>query len=1021
MSRYRLTIAVALILTASFRLYAQWSESFTRVESQTLLPSRPEQSPSPPPASFIDVAQRVLPDVRWLRNPGYTLQRGRELFAFAGSAEPNQDAAADADESAARRIKLAPFALIWFDSERPEAPPLVVQCDSARIQFENPVELGFNARNPGRVTAAWFDGVVEITGPDGLHLRGENFSFSEESLNLYSPFPITFTYGPTQDNVATVHGAADEVLVSFAPTTDPTPDPGMPRIGGIQRLRLRKQIVLDCNYEVRRGKQPPQPASAHISCDDFLEFDAETSVATLLKNVLVRQPTGGDQRPDEAETLRCHQLSLHFVDRRQAPATDPASIAADPGPGIVDAQAAAPINGPAGDSLRGLRVDLVEARGSDRGDRVRLQSDAQRLTADMQLLQFDVATGAAVLSDLDPAGAVQVVRDGTLLRSQVIRVTPDRQSDTRTFTCLGRGLLQQPDPDTGDPLLEATWNERLHAAPDPKTGLLLVQLDQEVRLIVQHRAGILANHLNVWIDDTAVPTDDSADPPRLSGPGRQLAAAARDRLPIRYVEARGGVIMASTEMRAETELLQAVIEPGTLPYTSDDAARLAGDERSSPSQSDEPWRIASQSIFLKLLNAPHSRDVQIAEAHADGSVEITQAAPADPRDGAPSESVSLSGAHLELVNSGDTHQLVTISGSPALMRRGDFLLECRNLQLDRAGNRATVVGAGLLQAPVGRDLNGDELEQPMLLDVKWEEGLTFDGRLAAFRKAVKLQLHDSVLQCDEMDVRLDQPLAFADARPHDAELQIRDVSCRNGVQVEIYDWQANRIVGIRKGRLTQFLLDYQTGAFQGDGPGRIHHWSLRNGRRVAIASRRTAQANSPVESDSLEWEHISVDFDDLLLGNFNERTAELHGRVRAIYAPVQRISETFTRDDLSGDSPSVEHAVWLGCDTMNIELHPVSVSATDGQKRTETRMVIAADGRCELEGRLFHAKADSLSYEEEKMLFTLRGKGDREASIYYQEPGAEPRRIAGQNIWFIPSEQGSKFRLEGSRGFQGSP
>src|SRR4029079_1661202 len=152
---------------------------------------------------------------------------------------------------------------------------------------------------------------------------------------------------------------------------------------------------------------------------------------------------------------------------------------------------------------------------------------------------------------------------------------------------------------------------------------------------------------------------------------------------------------------------------------------------------------------------------------------------------------------------------------------------------------------------------------------------------------------------------------------------IQDVNCRNGVQVEIYDWQENRIVGIRKARLTQFLLDYQSGAFQGDGPGKINHWAVREGRRIAIASRHTAQANAPAESDPLEWEHISVEFDDLLLGNFKNRTAELHGRVRSIYAPVKRISETFTRDDLSGSSPSVEHAVWLGCDVMNIELQPV--------------------------------------------------------------------------------------------------
>jgi hypothetical protein len=471
-------------------------------------------------------------------------------------------------------------------------------------------------------------------------------------------------------------------------------------------------------------------------------------------------------------------------------------------------------------------------------------------------------------------------------------------------------------------------------------------------------------------------------------------------------------------MRAETELLRAVIEPGKLPYPDIDETRQVGAEGGTQSRQSDPWQVSSEQIELWLLNEAGTQTVQVSEIVAKGDVLIGHT-PTAAQDNPDAAEFSLAGSHLRLINEGGVHQRVQMTGSPALMRQGDTRLEGRDLRLDRSENRATIVGEGLLQRPVDQDLNGVELEEPMLLDVKWQEGMTFDGATAAFRKRVLLQLHDSVLQCDEMDVRLNEPISFTEERPDAEKIKLRDVSCRNGVHVEIYDWEENKIVGIRKGDLTQFLLDYQTGDFQGDGPGQIHHWSRSAGRRVAIAPPKPAQANVPVASDGLDWEHINVEFDDLVRGNFKERTAQLHGRVQLIYAPVRRVSESFTRDDLSGTSPSVEHAVWLGSNTLNIEMHSPPKAAADAAEQPDDYMVITANGLCELEGQLFNAKADSLSYDESKAQFTLRGKGLHKASIYYRkDPDAEASNVVAQAVQFFPSLQ--RYSLENSSGFQGS-
>jgi hypothetical protein len=1020
MTRTRLTLAVMLSLTASYQLYAQWARSLTKAQPQPqLVQQRVHQEPvTLPPETFVEVAQKALPHVEWLRNPDYTYQRDNEFFIYASSFELTKDAAAEKPGDSGERIKLAPCVLIWINPDRPSATPYVVQCEAARVQFQNPVQLGFNAPSPGRLKAAAFDGVVEITGPDGLHLVGQNFDFSEESRSLYSPHDLTFAYGPTDDSPSQVRGSALGVRVTFSPNLDRDLKPEMPRIGGLERVRLLQKVVLDCQYEDHADRKHPELAFAHISCDDALDFNAVDNEAILLSNVLVERPTGGAKRPDEADSLRCHQLSLRFVDRDKAPKPSDESVSSRVE--LVSEEAESPIaESPTADSPFGaLRIKEVEALGTLQGGRAMLQSDKQRLTAHMQLMRFDVDTATAVLSD---EAAVNVVRDGTQLRCKTIRIARDPATGKQVLTCLGRGLLQHHDDKTGDLMLEANWVRQLHAAPDPATGLLLVHLDEDARLIVQERAGLRADHLALWIDDRTATEDPGEIAPAAPAAVADAAGGESHSMPLRFFEARGSVIVANSEMRAETELLQAVVEPGTLPHQDVDKTRQASAEGqpdpadpSARKTQDDPWQISSRKVELWLLNPPDTRDVQVSEIVADGEIVISQTPAAGLEAAAP---VSLSGAKLHLINEGGVHQHVNVTGAPAMMRRGDMRLEGRDLRLDRSGNRATIVGEGLLQAPVDHDLNGVKLDQPMILDVKWQEGMTFDGAVASFRKRVLLQLHDSVLQCDEMDVRLDKPIRFSDERPvADERPVLRDVSCRNGVHVEIYDWKENKIVGIRKGDLTQFLLDYQTGEFQGDGPGHVNHWSRSEGRRVAIAPPKAAQANVAVSSDGLDWEHISVEFDDLLLGNFKNRTARLHGRVQLIYAPVRRVSETFKREDLSGNSPSVEHAVWLGCNTLAIELHSPPKSA-DGSAARDDYLVITADNLCELEGQLFHAKADSLSYDESKVQFTLRGKGTHAASIYYQErPKAESQRIAGQIIQFFPSLQ--KVILEKSSGFQ---
>jgi hypothetical protein len=74
--------------------------------------------------------------------------------------------------------------------------------------------------------------------------------------------------------------------------------------------------------------------------------------------------------------------------------------------------------------------------------------------------------------------------------------------------------------------------------------------------------------------------------------------------------------------------------------------------------------------------------------------------------------------------------------------------------------------------------------------------------------------------------------------------------------------------------------------------------------------------------------------------------------------------------------------------------------------------------RVELEGRLFQANAETLSYDESTKLFTLRGRGGHKASVSMQDrPGSPYRDFSSQVLQFNPARR--SVSIQGSDGAVG--
>ncbi len=1025
MHRTRLTLAVAATFCLTFQVYAQWAESFTRIEVEPPPPPAPSQAPAVP-GVLKEMATAHLPDEQWMRQAKFTFQRSDELFLYTDSAEI-------VDDANGNRVQFAPFVMMWIDPDHQDAQPYIVRCETARVQFERPFKVELDAENPGRLVSAALDGVVVITGPDNLRVTGQNFVFSEESLHLYSDYGIEFDYGPREGETNEVHGTAHGVQINLLPGFDSPLGRDMPRVSGIRSIALRRDVVLDLKYEERREDEEPRVMTARVTCDRSLEYHVEERYVTLESNVLVERPTGGPGHPLEADRLRCNLLAMEFLpeggdDAPKVRAVDePVEDTAESGEKPQND------NGPKKEKSRrgahpfsGLRFSRLLAQGN----RAALQSDEHGLVANMHQLEYDASSGLAMLSDSE---AVRVQRDDTKLMCPVVKVWRDPEGDAQSLKCDGAGQLEQRNELTAVPEFRAFWDDQLMVHPDPESGLTIIRADGRARVIQPEQTGLMADHITLWIDREAAEERQRTRHIRDETTGRNEEKDRDSGLPVQALKlalAEGNVVMAGPQFHVEAARLQATFESGVVPDEKKPVkdARQTNAEAPAEEEPDPGWFAHAREIEVRIVQDPDSKNTRVAEATATGGIRMTQIEPPpapqeDEKKQKPHKPVSLSGSRLHLTNQGGTQQIVNLFGSPAELKQGDVRLEGQDLRFDRGANIASIVGGGLMQVPVSTGLSGEDLEVPMLLDVQWQEGMTFDGQEARFLKNVLLRLNDSRMYCEEMTVGLTERIRFADEeRPSSDEVQIQQVTCKHGVRLEIYEWEKTRLVGIRKGELAQFTLNHQTGEFRGQGPGTINDWTRKGSRRIAIAPKAVARANEPVDSDDLEWQFMNLRFSQLLKGNYKQKLVELNGRVRVLYAPVEHALETFSRDELSGDSRSAAHAVWLGCDTLSITLHPrdtqSEASAEQGGLLDGDYAMIGGSGHCEMEGQLFRAVADHLSYDESKNLFTLKGLGTHEASIYYQErPGADPSRFPGQTIQFIPSQQ--RIKLEGSSGIQG--
>ncbi len=999
------TVATAISLTVLYGLYS------VAIRPVVVVPAKSDQSiekdeysEAQRPAENVRVAATYIPTSEWAKKSKYML-RAEQAFVFTEHwrQEPGND----------KRIRFEKFAVVWvsIDKEGNEQAFSIVSHE-ALVEFASTFDE--KTPNPGRVVRAVLVGDVEISGPDGLSVVGQNFIFDESELNLYTLNPVHFRFQSHR-------GSASRMTMRLIPA-EGLPGRDRPHVYGVKSMSLIANPSLPKNNHVRLEIQMPQGNElipVNVQCDGDLEYTVATNTAVLTDEVIVQ--TGAK---DKLDRLNCHKLTLQFVPKKRKEIDS-----------TVDLKSESQKNREK--EYQQIDSDLefssLEAEGRQ-GQQVKIVSNSQRAKAYMDRLTYSAETGTLSMSFIDPKNVVTVLQNGSELKVPTIEAQLGQASGNQitldSLVCLGAGELSYVDEKTGKLAFVATWEKQLSKTTDPETQLDLVELEEKAHFgQPELGTGLIAESIRIWLVpfqiSSPTPGDKSAKETPVPEPKRLLAQRGvalkspqmqihrSNELDIRFEDDGDDETQAATGRQKSRSGFRPVsfvthenhqVGFANIPVERD-VSRNKSTERDSingklqPSQNslnqaNKPIIVSADKIGVRMRRLQEKQDPELIAVHSEGKVEISQERVAGEKP------LELEGDQVDLENQALNHEVIKIFGSPAKIRDQRFKLEGKNIYFDRGKNFARVDGSGWMKFPIPNQAQmppGLEGAANRDLNVHWDESMNFDGLKAEFVGRVEAKLGLAIMHCEQMDVELLERISFQ-TTTLESNPALRTIRCLQNVRFENSTYFEKKLIDKYRGRVGEFEWNHSTGDVIAQGPGEVQLWRRQQKGSSGFAPKDTIQANRPIPVEIAEWDYTRIQFEGKLTGHVDgdlngsseRQTATIDDRVEVIHGPVRLPNEKVDQDDLPSKAGTMR------CDKLQFMNYPKTK-----RNPVEYRQLIGignAEVEGQVDGRRFTASADDISFDGSKGLYILLAHGKRNARL--TEIGSS--NIAGRRIEFNP-------------------
>ena len=605
----------------------------------------------------------------------------------------------------------------------------------------------------------------------------------------------------------------------------------------------------------------------------------------------------------------------------------------------------------------------------------------------------------------------------------------DEPTTVGRFKANGPGALHYV-PDLAKPrqVLQATWQRLVELGRDKGQPTLV--LEGRPQLAVTEMGALSADRITVSLRELQGNAAAGMGLP-ISGGG---TGQAKPRVVPDRLAATGRVEFQSAQLIGRTQELHTTFRAQPAPATAAPTAStpaapaahgLAPQQSRTPplNQTKQPFHIDADRIQIGVLMRGNSavpssvvceRNVVLREVPTTRTAEQ----PLEIRGGRLTiDQLEHGTAHITLTGAGPTgggtagtnSTLDAASKLAQLTGRGVTVL-ADSVELDQRDNRLWSNGPGKATLLVTRDMNGAASTTPIPITISWAGGLQFDGRTVTFRRNIVVAGTNDTLHCNELSARLATPLKFGQSIDQ-RSTELAEVECRGNVSIDHRSRDDVGITSHERLQIARLAINQQTGEISGDGPGVLR--STRFGNSLtSFAAPQLGSSSPPMVAPppgftGSKLNFLRLDFQEGIIGNMRLRDLSFHGRVRAVYGPVdswEQELDTHRPETLPAES------VRLSCEELRVHEDPIAARAAAQVSETGSRPLgkvqlealhnVRLDGRSAERGA-FGAQAQRASYDQSKETFILEGDMRTPATLWYAgQQGAPP---AARKITFVRS------------------
>jgi len=643
-------------------------------------------------------------------------------------------------------VELKPCAMIFFPRKRegtqPQSEAVILEApQGALLEFEKGSDLS-HARL-GKLVHGQLRGEITIRGEmrepgpqDDLELI--TYDVQLNNKRIWTEHDVKFRLGPH-------YGEGKRLEIRLRPPEQTGAEPG--QFGEVEAIQLTRDVQMHIELE-GSGLIPESPAEneesqssaegredsaqlptpVEITCKGPFEFDLVRLRASFEQQVDVLRviPTG------PSDQLNCEYLAIHF----ETDSEKEKKRSAEEG------------------EVPPIRPTRIEAEGRP----VIVRSPSSEGHVRCERLAFDLIDNELTLEADREVMMFQGVNE---IHAPALKYRPSEyRGGVPLVWAAGPGWLRTAPGEDKSQIFQLRWNQELHLRPHDDAHVLSISGRPQMRMT--ELGQLTSDEVHFWLREKKAERDAAQKK------DEQMVEVQPDRM-----MAEGEVQVESPQLTGATERLelwfqQVAAGPKTARTANSDNDATKPDNRPvrpapAPREAPAESRLASEDSYdvrgklIRLqVQVADRENMQVTDLAIDGDVKLRQTKMATPDE----QPLWIEGDRLQMADADGPNAQVAVTGQPAKISVRGLTLEGKAIELDRATNQVKIDGAGMMKAPIDRDLEGRRIEKTEMLSIDFSGGMNFDGQTIRFERDVVASTQSQKLRTMFLDVSLRERVDF---------------------------------------------------------------------------------------------------------------------------------------------------------------------------------------------------------------------------------------------------------------------